>query len=223
MPLISHRGAAGLAHENSLKAIRLAETFKPVFIEVDIHCTADGVFVMYHGDLKQTFTGNRRPESYAELKKQIPTLLKLEDLLSEKIKTPLMFDIKCSDDAGVLVDFLKRQKVSSTVGFTSPHSEALYALKRAFPYAITLISQPYHHGPIRAIELARDNNFSGISLNKWWLGPIVTLLCRHYNKQIMVYTINHSLWLWAAQTFFRNAFICTNYPDRYRKHFPLNK
>ena len=72
MSLVSHRGASGLAPENSLQAILAAQKYKPVFIETDIHCTADMVFVMYHGDVKEAYAGHRRPETYMQLKKQIP-------------------------------------------------------------------------------------------------------------------------------------------------------
>ncbi len=221
MSLVSHRGAAGIAHENSLEAIKRAESFTPVFIETDIHCTADMVFVLYHGSLKQTLTGENTPATYAELKKQIPTLLRLEDLLEDRsIITAFMFDIKCADVIDDLIMYLKHQGLPSSVGFTSPHVEALTKLSEAFPHSITLISQPYQEGPIKAIELARDRGFSGISLNKWWLGPMPYFLCKRYHKQIMVYTINHSLWIWFAQTFFPDILLCTNFPNRYRAHFP---
>lgn len=217
MTLISHRGAAGLAPENSLAAIRLAKTYAPTFIEIDIHCTADMVFVLYHGDIKQTYTGNRRPETYKELKRAIPTLAKLEELLeADDRSVPFMFDIKCADDIDDLINYFTQQELPTHVGFTSPHEEALTKLQQAFPHAITLIAQPYHHGPIAAIELARDKNFSGVSLNKWWLGPLPYFLCRHYKKKLMVYTINHRLWIWCVQRLFPRSLICTNYPDRYR-------
>lgn len=221
MSLVSHRGAAGIAHENSLTAIRMASKYHPVFIETDIHCTTDMVFVMYHGNAHQTLTGNNVPMTYHQLKKLIPTLLKLEDLLQNtSIDSAFMFDIKCADVIDDLVAYLKHQGVPSSVGFTSPHAHALIKLKKAFPHSITLISQPYQEGPIRAIELARDQGFSGISLNKWWLGPLPYFLCKRYGKQIMVYTIDHRLWMWAAQTFFPNIMLCTNHPERYRKSFP---
>ncbi len=217
MTLISHRGAAGLAAENSIASISAAKKYAPMFIEIDIHCTADMVFVLYHGDIQQTYTGNRRPETYAELKKSIPTLTKLEDLLETDDRTvPFMFDIKCADGIDDLIRYLSNQRLPSPLGFTSPHEEALTKLQQAFPDAITLIAQPYHHGPIAAIELARDKDFSGVSLNKWWLGPLPYLLCRHYKKQLMVYTINHRVWIWCAQKMFPRSMICTNYPDRYR-------
>lgn len=220
MSLVSHRGAGGIATENGAKAIAIAKTHSPVYIEVDIHCTADMVFVLYHGDLKQTYTGNRRPETYSELKNKIPTLLKLDNLLdSDDHSTAFMFDIKCADDIDDLVLYLQNNGVPSSVGFTSPHAEALKKLKAAFPHAITLIAQKYQAGPIKAIELARDADFTGISLNKWWLGPLPYFLCKHYNKQIMVYTIDNSIWQWWAQTFFPDIMLCTNRPDKYRKLF----
>lgn len=224
MSLVSHRGASGLAHENSLKAINEAKKYHPVFIEVDIHCTADMVFVMYHGDIKQTYTGNRRPESYAELKKQIPTLLKLDELLDQDDHSfAFLFDIKCANDIDDLIAYFKQQGIPSSAGFTAPHEEALYKLKRDFPGAVTLIAQKYQAGPIHAIEVARQRGFSGISLNKWWLGPLPYFMCKYYKKQIMVYTIDHKLWIWFAQTFFPNIMLCTNYPDRYRSLFSHTK
>ncbi len=221
MSLVSHRGASGIAHENSLRSIQLAQGYHPTFIETDIHCTADMVFVMYHGQLKQTLTGNSLPETYKQLKKRIPTLLKLENLLERNdIYSAFMFDIKCADAIEDLIAYLKQQGLPNSVGFTSPHAHALYKLKQAFPHAITLISQPYQEGPIKAIELARDRGFSGISLNKWWLGPLPYFLCKRYNKKIMVYTIDNRFWQWCAQTFFPDIMLCTNRPDVYRKSFP---
>lgn len=209
-----------MATENSLEAIMLAKKYHPVFIEVDIHCTADMVFVLYHGEVKEAYSGNRRPETYTELKKRIPSLVRLEDLLnSDDQSHAFMFDIKCADDIDDLVAYLKKQGVPSSVGFTSPHESALIKLHTAFPHAITLIAQKYQAGPVRAIELARDNNLTGISLNKWWLGPLPYLLCKHYNKKIMVYTIDNTVWQWWAQTFFPDIMLCTNHPERFRGRF----
>lgn len=220
MSLVSHRGAAGLATENTAAAINVAKKYKPVFIEVDIHATADLVFVMYHGDVKQTYSGNRRPETFNQLKKQLPELLTLEELLDSDDHThAFMFDIKCADDIDDLIVYLEKRGLPSSVGFTSPHADALAKLKAAFPHSITLIAQPYHHGPIAAIEHARNFGFNGISLNKWWLGPLPYFLCKHYKKKLMVYTIDHKVWMWAAQTFFPDVMLCTNHPERYRSIF----
>lgn len=222
MSLVSHRGAAGIAHENSWEAITFAKKYKPAFIEVDVHRTIDGVFVMYHGDLKQTYSGKDRAETYTQLKKSIPMILTLEELLNKDDGlVPFMLDIKCADAVHELVMFLKKHTVPKGSGFTSPHESSLLALQKAFPTAITLISQKYQAGPIRAIELARDRGFSGISLNKWWLGPLPYFMCKYYKKQIMVYTINHKVWMRFAQKFYPRIMLCTNYPNIYRDVFPV--
>lgn len=46
--MISHRGAAGLAPENTLASIREAITQGAQFIEVDVQRSADGVLVLMH-------------------------------------------------------------------------------------------------------------------------------------------------------------------------------
>ena len=220
MPLISHSGAAGLAPENSLESITIANRYRPVFIEVDVHCTSDGVFVLFHGNIKQTWTGEPRSETYDELKAVHPQLTTLNKALKHKTRAPLLLDVKCAANVQDLIKMLQKEAMPSETAFTSPHAVALFALKKAFPNSKTFISQPYHHGPVGAIELARDYGFSGISLNKWWLSPFVSWLTRKYHKEIMVYTIDHSLWIWLAQAWYKHAYICTNYPNRYRKRFP---
>ncbi len=222
MSLVSHKGAAGLAHGNSLAAIQAAQTYKPVFIELDVHCTADMVFVLHHGPVKRGYSGGSLEETYAQLKKRFPSLYRLEDLLERHdIASALLLDIKCSDHLDDLVAYLQHQGLPSSVGFTTPHLHVLERLKETFPQAPTLIAQPYQEGPIKAIELARSRGFSGISLNKWWLGPLPYFMCRHYKKQMMVYTIDNPLWMWFAQTFFPDIMLCTNHPERYRKLFPF--
>ena len=223
MYLISHKGAAGLAHENSLDAIAAAKQYKPHYIEVDVHRTSDGVFVLYHGDIKQTYTGKNIPASYIKLKSVVPTLLKLEDLLRNDDRScAFMFDIKCGDAVNDLIAFFNKHSLPKKSGFTTPHERTLVALKKAFPSALTLISQPYQTGPIRPIELARDRGFDGISLNKWWLSPLPYFMCKYYKKQLMVYTINHKFWMRWAKKLYPYAMICTNYPDKYRSSYPTD-
>ena len=48
--VISHRGAAGLAPENTLAALREAINQGAGLIEIDVHRTADGVLVLMHDE-----------------------------------------------------------------------------------------------------------------------------------------------------------------------------
>lgn len=48
---IAHRGASAYAPENSLEAFGLAHEHSATDIEMDVHCTADGKFVVRHGSV----------------------------------------------------------------------------------------------------------------------------------------------------------------------------
>ncbi|NPV45313.1 MAG: glycerophosphodiester phosphodiesterase [Armatimonadetes bacterium] len=48
MQLMAHRGASGLAPENTLAAFRLALDYQPDWFELDVHATADGEIVVMH-------------------------------------------------------------------------------------------------------------------------------------------------------------------------------
>lgn len=221
MPLISHRGAAHLAAENAFSAIQKGDSYSPAFVEVDINCTADNVLVIYHGSVSRFLQGKNTKETYAELLEKNPGLMTLEQLLSNKIKSAYIFDIKTiSDDS--LDNIIK---ILSKMGrddfcFTSPHEKALVAMKHAFPKSLIFQSQPYHHGPITALEIARKHNFEGIALNKWWLTPLIYNLCKVHGKLINSYTIDSRLGIWLAHKFFPGAYITTNRPDIYRRFFP---
>ncbi len=223
MPLISHRGAAGLAPENSLESITIANRYKPSYIEIDLHRTIDGIFIIYHGSLKKTLSGAPRPETFKQLKANHPYLATLNQMLKHHTTAPLIFDIKCTTATAELIETLKSEGMPTNYGFTSPHPGTLYELKKAFPGCKTFISQPYWNGPVAAIELARDYKFSGVTLNKWWLNPFTSIMCNRYKKELNVYTVNHGVWIWLAQKLYPKAYITTNFPNKYRKHFPVNK
>jgi glycerophosphoryl diester phosphodiesterase len=58
MELMAHRGASGLAPENTLSAFRLALDYQPQWIELDVHATADGAIVVMHdGTVDRTTNG----------------------------------------------------------------------------------------------------------------------------------------------------------------------
>jgi glycerophosphoryl diester phosphodiesterase len=47
---IAHRGASGIAYENSPSAFRLAKQLGADGVELDVHATGDGVLVVHHHD-----------------------------------------------------------------------------------------------------------------------------------------------------------------------------
>ncbi|KAM9861942.1 glycerophosphodiester phosphodiesterase family protein [Leucobacter sp. BZR 635] len=64
--IISHRGAAALAPENTLAAMRLAFDQGVDFVEADMHLTADGVPVLMHDStLDRTTNGTGEVSAYS--------------------------------------------------------------------------------------------------------------------------------------------------------------
>ena len=70
--ITGHRGAAGLAPENTLAAIRKGISFNVDRIEIDVQQTADGVVVVRHDETLNRTTngiGLVKDKTYLEIKK----------------------------------------------------------------------------------------------------------------------------------------------------------
>lgn len=220
MSFISHRGAAGLNKENSLKAIHSGNSFNPFCVEIDIHRTKDNIFIIHHGKLHRTFMGIKLKETYEQLAKDIPTLLTLDEFIKQAPNKPYMLDVKIRTANNELVEALKKMPDNMRAIFTSPHVSTLKHLKQAFPKSKTFISQPYSEGPFRSLRLANKYDFDGICINKWWIGPLLVKACNYYNKEILAYTVDHPLSMRIIRWLFPNITIITNRPDKFRKLFP---
>jgi glycerophosphoryl diester phosphodiesterase len=223
MTFVSHRGAAGIKKENSIDAIKAGHSLHPTYVEVDIHRTKDGVFVIYHGTLHRTYIGVNLDESYKALKNKIPSLLTLKEFTKEAPRRPYMLDIKIRTANEELIEELKKMPKEMLGIFTSPHPRTLGMLKKAFPHTKTFISQPYTEGPIRPLDLARQYDFDGIALNKWWVGPLVVRACRIAKKDIFAYTIDRPITMRIVKRLYPDVTIITNRPDRYRAIFLKKK
>jgi len=84
---IAHRGASGIAYENSPSAFRLAKQLGADGVELDVHATGDGVLVVHH-DYTIAGAGLISGLSSADIAhhplpngEQIPTLAQSLDLL----------------------------------------------------------------------------------------------------------------------------------------------
>ncbi len=206
-----------MAHENSLRAIQIGDSYSPEFIEVDVHRTCDGVFVMYHGDLKRTYLGTPLDETYDELKTKVPTLLKLDVFLKYNFRSKILFDIKVRNSTDELMAAFKKN-LPKGLAFTSPHLLALKRLSKEFPKSKIYISQPFHEGPFRPIQLAKKYSFAGVSLNKWWLGPYPYFACKRSNLEYLNYTVDRAITMRVIAKIYPGVLLTTNRPDRFPKN-----
>lgn len=127
MQLMAHRGASGLAPENTLAAFRLALDYQPEWFELDVHATADGEIVVMHDatvDRTTNGTGAIADLTLAEIRgldagswkgaefagEPVPLLAEVVALAGDRVR--LNVEIKGGPDlpntAARVVDILRR-------------------------------------------------------------------------------------------------------------------
>ena len=146
-PIIGHRGAAGLAPENTLESFRLARTLGAEVLELDVHLTADGHVVVMHdprvdrttdgegpiaamtlGQLQALDAGARwsrdggRTHPWSGQGVRVPTL---GALLEEFPGVPLMIDAKVAAVAVPLARMLERHGAAARTLVGSFHARYL--------------------------------------------------------------------------------------------------
>jgi len=220
--IIGHRGAAGLAPENSLAAIKTALTLGVAYIEIDVRKTKDNQLVICHDNNLERMSGQPIKISEATLAQLQSVklldgshLLSLQEALALIGKTPTILDIKDYGCARVLTNLLQEFPGASIsvasfkfgelahIGELSP-SLPLYGLEQTKPLDI--------------LHAAKVFGFSGIGLNHWLLNPLTYWRARLQKLDIYVYTVNSPLIFWFIRFFYPRVHICSNYPNRFIHH-----
>ena len=130
--VVGHRGAAGLAAENSLRALREAIRVGADIAEFDMQATSDGVVVASHDPVVVADNGLKiglRRASYEELRRitvRGEPIARLEELLAEAVgKIPLFLEVKEPRDTRLVVDVVRREGALGWIAIISFYDEAL--------------------------------------------------------------------------------------------------
>ncbi len=136
--LYAHRGASSKAPENTLNAFRTALDDGANALELDIHRTADGHFVVAHDPDGSRLAG--RAERIADVDLEalrrwtigsegVPTLAELLDAFPE---TPLSIDLKPDDPGAVapLLELLARHDGERRITLASFHDRLVWRARR---------------------------------------------------------------------------------------------
>lgn len=142
--IVGHRGAKGLAPENTLKAFKIGCKFAD-FVECDIHLTKDGQLVVSHDASIERITGRAgsiKELTLEQLKKydfgqgeKIPTLLEVLSLVRNE-GSGLIIEIKGDSPEEALSvqdslsDFFKINGVNSVEAVCSFWHETLIPVKK---------------------------------------------------------------------------------------------
>lgn len=216
MKIIGHRGAAGLALENTLESIKAAIEAGVDAIEFDVRMTADGQFVVIHD---QTLS---RVSKHHHIVKEIDSdyiadvvlhngerLPTLAEALQTAGSTPVVIETKGSGWAARLAAFLDNYgPVDATVISFNHRELGMFAkLSPAIPTFAIERTKPFD-----AIQFAKQNKFTGVDMNFWLLNPLTYWMARRKGLEIMVYTVNYRWIAWYLNLLFPKAAITTNHP-----------
>jgi glycerophosphoryl diester phosphodiesterase len=227
MKIIGHRGAAGLALENSHDSITAALQYNLEAIEFDVRLTADNQVVVVHDSNTKRVSAENvqiRKKTLAELRgltlHNQEAILTLDDVLDIIKRGRVMIDIKAKGTAEILPEVFKRHpKIDPS--FSSFIHEELIAVHKLFPDAAIYVGE--HFSPIEIIHAARRLHATGITLNKWLMNPLTYRLARRYNLEFFVYTLNSPLIGKFYELFYPDVTICTDHPERFAKRKKARK
>ena len=131
--IVGHRGAKGLAPENTLKAISIALELGVDAVEVDVRATSDGKLILLHDEDFWRVAGVKakpREMTYDEIRSKIriggehvPTLEEAIELINGRVG--LLIEIKELETIDRIVDVLREYRFPEWIALISFYEEAL--------------------------------------------------------------------------------------------------
>lgn len=204
--IIGHRGAAGLAPENTLAAIQKAIDLKVDRIEIDVHQTADNEVIVLHDitiDRTTTGVGEVKKMTLAEIKQfsagakfgkefegeKIPTLAEVLKLINGKV--PLIIEIKYGNsyynniekNVLAIVNQHNAKNWCMVHSFKDEVLENIYHLDNTFPLHKLFIARFFYN-------LKKYPYISEYSVNYHFVNKRLVKRVHQLGKKINVWTVN---------------------------------
>jgi glycerophosphoryl diester phosphodiesterase len=216
--IIGHRGARGLAAENTLAAIQKGIAAGAEEIEIDVRVTKDGVPVLIHDAFVRANDGTKlqvAAHPLATLMRAKPDLATLEAALRAIDNHELTVEVKAkvaiAPIVAVLMAFLAKNEPNS-LSLASKSQRTLLALHRALPQLPCVVIERF--SSVRAIRRARQVGTRRLSMNQHflWFGAVSAL--HHRGYELNAYTLNNPAKAarWSRRGL---AGVITDYPERF--------
>ncbi len=221
MKIIGHRGARGLAPENTLAALRKGLEHHVDMLEFDLRVTKDGIVILHHDPELTDPNGLKHRVAecdYAELKKHKEDLASFEEVL-DVIGHPvrLYVEVKPGEPTAPVVKLIKSRLNN---GWQSEHfrlasfsQKTLLELHRALPDLSTTVIERWFS--LRAVRRAKQLGTNHLMINQRWLWwGVIRSLTRHGYK-LGAYTVNDPA---KARRWAKHGLraVVTDYPDRFK-------
>jgi glycerophosphoryl diester phosphodiesterase len=221
MQIVGHRGAAGLAPENTLAAFMKGLKYGVNELECDLRVTKDNIVVISHDASLHDPDGNNvsiKDHSYEELVAHQADLMTFEELLKSIGGKPRLYlEVKPNEPTKPIIDILSIHlgKVPpESVKLASFDQEVLESLHQAFPGLATVVIESW--SSFKARHRAKELNTKYLAMNQkyLWFGFIKAMSHRGY--KLYAYTLNDPTKAnkWAKYGLYA---VVTDYPDKFAK------
>lgn len=222
MKIIGHRGAAGLALENTIESIKAAVSVGVDGIEFDVRLTKDGVFVLSHDvDLQRVSNSETviADIGYKDIRKiklsNGETIASLTEALRAVGSTPVYVEAKGNGWAEKLADYMQHCNSTSNITVIAINHQELAKFHELTPEVSIYVVQRFNPIDVfQALRDARTIGCKGVDLNFWLLNPYTYWLARRYKLDIVVYTVNSNLIARYLHKLFPGISITTNHPHK---------
>jgi glycerophosphoryl diester phosphodiesterase len=220
MKIIGHRGARGLAPENTIAGLRKGLEHHVDMLEFDLRVTKDGVVILHHDPYLTDPNGERHninQTTYADLLDHKADLATFEQVLDEiGHPVPLYVEVKPDEPTAPIIKLIKARldkgwqpEYFRLASFSQP---TLLKLHKALPEIRIIVIEKW--SGVRAARRARQLGTVHIVMNQRWLWwGFIRQVSRHGYK-IGAYTVNNPQ---QAKRWQRHGLrvIITDYPDRF--------
>jgi glycerophosphoryl diester phosphodiesterase len=204
--------------ENTIAGFKTALKIDLDAIEFDVLSTKDEVLVVCHDNDLQRLSGLKKSISqltYSELSEihlhNNETIPLLYDVLSIIGKTPVIIDLKTTQNTSGLMDILlKFPEMKITI--TTYHRELIKYIKSRAPHIPVFVHRA--HTPLGFRISVKKYAADGLTVKYTLLNPLTYWALRRKGVQVQIYTVDN---IYVARFFkllYPGIWICTNNPDK---------
>lgn len=222
MRIVGHRGARGLAPENTIASLNKALGYKVDEIEIDLRVTKDGFVILHHDAAVTDPNGLQlliKHHSYEELIKHKKDMITFEEALDcINRQVALYVEIKPGEPVQPIVQIFKQYLangwLASDFKIASFSQNILLDLQAELPGIDTIVNEKW--SGVRASRRARELNTKYISMNQRWLWSGYIQAVKHSGYHLYTYTLNDKKKARKWQQHGLYA-VVTDYPDRFEQ------
>ncbi|MEK7059461.1 MAG: glycerophosphodiester phosphodiesterase [Patescibacteria group bacterium] len=222
MKIIGHRGARGLAPENTLASFQKALDHHVDMLEFDLRVSRDNVVVVHHNSYLSDPNGERHiieSHNYEQLlkhKKDLATFAQVLETIGHSV--PLYVEVKAGEPVAPIVKIIKSYLAKDWkpeyLLLGSKSQKTLLELHAALPSIQTIVIEPW--SGIRASRRARQLSTKFIAMNQLWLWSGFIRMVSRSGYRLMAYPLNDPVKArrWAKYGLYG---VVTDYPDLFEK------